>query len=80
MEVMKLLKLQNEIDLEIQRQAEANLANFVKSLRFEIGGHSTMLGGFSAQLTVAQIIGIAPIPVELVVASSEPTRTDFVKN
>jgi hypothetical protein len=46
LELVRLMELQNQLHIEVQRQSEAYLAHFVKALNLDdIGGKAMLLGG-----------------------------------
>jgi hypothetical protein len=51
LELMRLAQLQDQLDVEVQRQSEAYLRSFVDSLKLdEIGGKGWILGGIHCEI------------------------------
>jgi hypothetical protein len=51
LELVRLMDVQNEMSVEVERQAEHYLADFVESLQLEeIGGKATILGGIHCEI------------------------------
>jgi hypothetical protein len=61
LELMRLAQLQDQLDVEVQRQSEAYLRSFVDSLKLdEIGGTSWILGGIHCEIGAKSHPGARP--------------------